>query len=426
METIGNGPLFQAEVAQYLEDPITFRFWSVMKSEIDYNSRTNRPESDLMLYVNSIGSYPSLSAQEEQKLFETIGEQRKKLITEACREEQLRERFVELLESMQDRSGELRNAFEFARDEKAIILSRLKSHVPTLRSLHNRIMETHDSEQRAHLEEQAGILTHEIRFQDKIACDMCLSHLERTDNLQLASTLKQFFQLRNQAMEASLRLVISIAKEYPSHLDLLDRIQAGNVGLIRAVERFDPTRGYRFSTYAVPWIKQAVRNEIRSTRKVIREPNHFGEVRQEIQRAIYGLREAGLPTTNATQIHEWLKSHPHKCRKLYSPSVISAALPPRNQAELNESSEPTYNPTPTLEDPYDGASEFLYKAIETLSETRAHVIRSRFGIDETGKKAKEQTLEEVSKSLGRSKERIRQLQKKTLAELRKKLGTIAP
>lgn len=388
------------------------------------DSQTSRPDSGLMHYLNSIETFPLLNAQEEQKLFETIAEQRTKLTIEACREEQLRERFLNLFESMQDRSSDPRDILEFARDDTAIIVKRLNSHVPTLRSLHNRIIETDDSAQRARLEEKAGILTHELRFKDRIACDMCLSHLGQTDNLELVSAVKQFFHLRNQAMEANLRLVISIAKKIAPHVDLLDRIQGGNAGLMRAVERFDPTRGYKVSTYAAWWIRQGVQNAVKDSGKVIREPNYLSEVRQEIERAQYGLREAGLPVTSATQIHEWLKSHPHACRKPYSPSVISAALQPRHQTQLSESIDPTYEPPPTLDDLLNIAPETLYQAIEKLTEVQARVIRCRFGIQESGQTAQEQTLKEIGDSLGITKERVRQIQTQALVKLRNHIGSM--
>lgn len=376
----------------------------------------------LQPYLSSISSMPLLTPNEERTLFTEIIEQRQALTEAAFSVPEICSKGLEIFQHLHTNSADPRNSLEFGQREATAIPKKLASHVPLLQALSTRKQRVRLESEKVRIEKKIGILAHELRLKDKILHGLISDYLKTHDNPTLSHALQEAIALRNKAMESNLRLVISIAKKHAKEGHLLDAIQGGNAGLMRAVERFEPKLGYRFSTYATPWIRQGIQNALKNTGKVIDEPGYLSEVRSEIERARYALRQEGAPETEAAEIHRWLQKNPSAKAKVASESIIGAALTERKQLPLSDLTPPSYTPPPTLDDVLDVDIDVLRQTIAALPEREGYVIKKRFGLPVDGTTQPEQTLEEVGSELGISKERVRQLQNKVLLKLRKHLG----
>jgi RNA polymerase primary sigma factor len=243
-----------------------------------------------------------------------------------------------------------------------------------------------------------------------------LSDVERTS---LDAVAVDGEMAKRQLTEANLRLVVSIAKRYVGRgMALLDLVQEGNLGLIRAVEKFDYAKGFKFSTYATWWIRQAITRAIADQARTIRIPVHMVETMNKvlrIQRQL--LQELGREPT-VEEVAEKVELTPDRVRDIQRIALEPVSLE-TPVGEEDDSSLGDFVEDPSAIAPATAAAralltEAIEEALEELNDRERAVVRLRFGLDD----GQVRTLEEVGREFGVTRERIRQIESKTLAKLR--------
>jgi len=325
-------------------------------------------------------------------------------------------------------------------DEILTVFPRAENHVKELDALYDKLMklgidvfesvsseEEKDSEKPiAELEKEIEALTAMTEGAVSDPVRMYLKEIGRVPLLKFDEEIalakraeKGDKAAKDKLIESNLRLVVSIAKKYVGRgMTLLDLIQEGNQGLIRAVEKYDWRRGYKFSTYATWWIRQAITRAIADQARTIRIPVHMVETINRFLRTSRKLmQELGREPT-PEEVAKAMDIDPTKAREIIKisqePTSLEAPIGDEEDSHLGDFIHDTTAPTP-----YDAASrellkEHMVEVLGSLSDREQKVLRMRFGLDD----GRPRTLEEVGKEFAVTRERIRQIEAKALRKLR--------
>jgi RNA polymerase primary sigma factor len=242
---------------------------------------------------------------------------------------------------------------------------------------------------------------------------------DKKERARLRRQIKAGYAARDHLIMANTRLVISIAKRYRGQgVPFQDLIQEGNLGLMRAADKFDPDRGYKFSTYATWWIRQAVTRALADQGRTIRLPVHMGEWIRKLNRTAYLMEQDRGRPPSPEEIADEIGLKPRKVRWMLKvarrPLSLQKPVGEEKDSELGSFIEDEETPPPSEAAEQAILRTTLEELLDTLRPREARILRMRFGLQNGYR----YTLEEVGEKFGLTRERIRQIEKQALRRLR--------
>jgi RNA polymerase primary sigma factor len=280
-----------------------------------------------------------------------------------------------------------------------------------------------------YLKEMARVPLLSLEEEVQLARKLCNAQDAKEDlkrnghNLDEQDRLEQIIEdgrlAREHLIKANTRLVVSIAKKYMGRgVPFLDLIQEGNLGLMKAVEKFDYTRGYRFSTYATWWIRQTITRAIADQGRTIRVPVHMSDRIRRLYKTARQLEQEHGRKPTPEEIAEAMDLEPRKVRWMlkvsWRPLSLERPVGEEEDSELGSFIEDENTPTPTQSAYQNLLREKVEEVLSTLTPREARILRLRFGLQN----GRSYTLEEVGQKFGLTRERIRQIEGKALRRLR--------
>ena len=282
-----------------------------------------------------------------------------------------------------------------------------------------------------HGEDEEVVVTNDTSYIDDIADDSVRLYLREIGKIPLLSSVDELAlakrvvagdkEAKAEMAEANMRLVVSIAKRYVGRgLDLLDLIQEGNTGLLRAVEKFDPDKGFKFSTYATWWIRQAITRAIADQARVIRIPVHMVETINKLLRTQRRLTQELNREPTSEEIAKAMEIEVEKVEHIMKIKQDISSLDASIKDDEEESVLSDFIEDEDTISPEESATGQLMKEqikslLGALTEREKKILKLRFGLED----GKYHTLEEVGQEFSVTRERIRQIEAKALAKLRK-------
>ena len=284
--------------------------------------------------------------------------------------------------------------------------------------IENEVEQFSNSENMERILEQEGLVDDPVRLYLKEIGRVPLLSSEREHELAERMAAGDV-EAKKALVEANLRLVVSIAKRYVGRgMFFLDLIQEGNLGLMKAVDKFDYTKGYKFSTYATWWIRQAITRAIADQARTIRIPVHMVETIHKVSRySRQMLQELGREAT-AEEIGEKMGMSADKVREIMKiaqdPVSLETPIGEEEDSHLGDFIQDEDTPAPAVAAAQTVLREVIERELHTLTPREEHVIKLRFGLYD----GRTRTLEEVGKEFNITRERIRQIEAKALRKLR--------
>lgn len=281
-------------------------------------------------------------------------------------------------------------------------------------------------------DEEALVVAQDTSYLDDISDDSVRLYLREIGKIPLLTAEEELAlankvvsgdkRAKDQMAEANMRLVVSIAKRYSGRgLDFLDLIQEGNTGLLRAVEKFDPSKGFKFSTYATWWIRQAITRAIADQARVIRIPVHMVETINKLLRTQRRMTQELNREPTIDELAKEMEMEPDKIEYVMKIKQDVNSLDAAVRDDEEDSVLGDFIEDEDTKSPDEAATEQLLKEqvqgiLESaLSERELKIVKMRFGLED----GKNHTLEEVGHEFAVTRERIRQIEAKALAKLRK-------